>query len=106
MFPESTELHLFDRIDLVGSQNPNTKNQFADILTKGNFTRDEWIHFCVCITLAISVTTCSEVMSTRMQKDAGEGRVTAKEAGDEFGLTTNTRKDFTMKQVFNTRCME
>ena len=34
----------------------DTKSQLADILTKGNFTRDEWNHlFCVCLHLAISV---------------------------------------------------
>ena len=31
-----------------------TKNQLADTLTKGNFTRDEWNHL-LCLTLAISV---------------------------------------------------
>ena len=39
---------LFDRINL-DSKNQikyiDTKNQLADILTKGNFTRDEWNHF-------------------------------------------------------------
>ena len=36
---------LFDRIDLdpkIQIKNIDTKNQLADILTKGNFTRDEW----------------------------------------------------------------
>ena len=38
---------LFDRINLVPKiqiKYIDTKNQFADILTKGNFTRDEWNH--------------------------------------------------------------
>ena len=50
-FPEPIELHLTgcsDRNKFV-LQNPNQitstpKNQLADILTKGNFTRDEWNH--------------------------------------------------------------
>ena len=38
---------LFDRINLdhkVQIKHIDTKNQLADILTKGNFTRDEWNH--------------------------------------------------------------
>ena len=38
---------LFDRINLdlkIQIQYIDTKNQLADILTKGNFTRDEWNH--------------------------------------------------------------
>ena len=49
---------LFDRINLdpkIQIKFIDTKNQLADILTKGNFTRDEWNRFCVCSTSAISV---------------------------------------------------
>ena len=49
---------LFDRISLdpkIQIKYIDTKNQLADILTKGNFTRDEWNHLFVCLTLAISV---------------------------------------------------
>ena len=49
---------LFHRINLdpkIQIKHIDTKNQLADILTKGNFTRDEWNHFCVCSTSAISV---------------------------------------------------
>ena len=38
---------LFDRINLepkIQIQYVDTKNQLADMLTKGNFTRDEWNH--------------------------------------------------------------
>ena len=38
---------LFDRINLdskIQVKYIDTKNQLADILTKGNFTRDEWNH--------------------------------------------------------------
>ena len=57
----------------------DTKNQLADILTKGNFTRDEWNHLlCLFNSSHFSSTNCSEVMSERTQKDAGEERVTAK----------------------------
>ena len=57
----------------------DTKNLFADILTKKNFTRDEWNHIlCLFDISHFSSTNCSEVMSKRTQKDSGEERVTAK----------------------------
>ena len=43
---------LFDRIDLdpkIQIKYIDTKNQLADILTKGNFTRDEWNHSLNCL---------------------------------------------------------
>ena len=49
---------LFDRINLdskIQIRYIDTKKQLADILTKGNFTRDEWNHLLTCLTLAISV---------------------------------------------------
>ena len=57
----------------------DTKNQLADILTKGNFPRDEWNHLLCLFNIShFSSTDCSEVMSKRTQKDSGEERVTAK----------------------------
>ena len=54
------------------------KKQLADILTKGNFTRDECNHLlCLFNINHFSPTNCSEVMSKRTQKDSGEERVTA-----------------------------
>ena len=47
---------LFDRINLDPKIQINyidTKNQLADILTKGNFTRDEWNHLLTLLILAI-----------------------------------------------------
>ena len=73
---------LFDRINLdpkIQIKYIDTKNQLADILTKGNFTRDEWNHLLSLINIShFSFTDCSEVMSKRTQKDSGEERVTAK----------------------------
>ena len=73
---------LFDRINLdpkIQITYIDTKNQLADILTKGNFTRDEWNHFsCLFNISRFSSINCSEVMSKRTQEDAGEERVTAK----------------------------
>ena len=85
MFPGPTELRLiglFDRINLDPKIQINyidTKNQLADILTTGNFTRDEWNHLlCLFNVSHFSSTNYSEVMSKRTQKDAGKERVTAK----------------------------
>ena len=73
---------LFDRIDLdpkIQIKYIDTKNQLADILTKGNFTRDEWNHLLCLFNISyFSPTDCSEVMSERTRKDSGEERVTAK----------------------------
>ena len=85
MFPEATELLLIGySIESTGSKKIqikyiDTKNQLADILTKRNFTRDEWNHLLCLFNIShFNPTHCSEVMSKRTQKDAGEERVTAK----------------------------
>ena len=47
----------------------DSKNQLADMLTKGNFTRDEWnLLLCLFNISHFSSTDCSEVMSKRTQK--------------------------------------
>ena len=73
---------LFDRINLnpkIQITHIDTKNQLADMLTKGNFTRDEWnLLLCLFNISHFSFTDCSEVMSKRTQKDSGEEGVTAK----------------------------
>ena len=64
---------LFDRINLdpkIQIKYIDTKNQLADILTKGNFTRDEWNHLlCLFNITHFSSAECSEVMSKRTQKN-------------------------------------
>ena len=73
---------LFDRINLdpnIQIRYIDTKHRIADILTKGNFTRDEWTHLLRLFSIShFSSTDCSEVMSKRTQKDSSEERVTAK----------------------------
>ena len=73
---------LFDRINLdtkIQIKYIDTKNQLADILTKGNFTRDEWNHhLCLFNISHFSSINNLEAMSKRTPEDAGEGRVTAK----------------------------
>ena len=73
---------LFDRINLdpkIQIKYIDTKNQLADRLTKGNFTRDEWNRLLCLFNIShFSSTVCSEAMAKRTQQDSGEERVTAK----------------------------
>ena len=73
---------LFDRINLdskIQIKYIDTKNQLADILTKGNFTRDEWNHLLSLFNIShFSSTICSAAMAKRIQQESGEERVTAK----------------------------
>ena len=58
---------LFDRINLdpkIQIKYIDTRNQLADILTKGNFTRDEWNHLLRLFNIShFSSTVCSETMA-------------------------------------------
>ena len=73
---------LFDRINLdtkIQIKYIDTKNQLADILTKGNFTRDEWNHLLCLFNIShFSSTVCSDTMAKRSQQDSGGERVTEK----------------------------
>ena len=73
---------LFDRIDLdskIQVKYIDTKNQLADILSKGNFTRDEWNHLLKLLNIShFSCTVCSAAMAMRVQQESGGERVTAK----------------------------
>ena len=73
---------LFDRINLdtkIQIKYIDTKNQLADILTKGSFTRDEWNHLLtLCNISHFSSTACIAAMAKRAQQNSEEGRVTAK----------------------------
>ena len=85
MFPEPTELLLIG-CSIESILDPkiqikyiDTKNPLADLLTKGNFKRDEWNHLLCLFNIShFSSTNCLEVISKRTQEDAGEERVTAK----------------------------
>ena len=73
---------LFDRIHLdpkIQIKYIDTKNQLADMLTEGNFTRDEWNHpLCLFNISHFSSAVCSDTMAKRSQQESGEERVTAK----------------------------
>ena len=73
---------LFDRINLdseIQIKYIDTKNQLADILTKGNFRRDEWNHLLCLFNIShFSSVNGLEAMSKRTQEDVGEERFKAK----------------------------
>ena len=70
---------LFDRINLVPKiqiKYIDTKNQLADILTKGNFTRDEWNHLLCLFNIShFSSTACTAAMAKRAQQESGVVRI-------------------------------
>ena len=80
---------LFDRINLdskIQIKYIDTKNQLADILTKGNFTRDEWNHLLNLFNIShFSSTICSacngEASSTRIRRRTCHSQI---KAYDEF----------------------
>ena len=64
---------LFDRINLdtkIQIKYIDTKNQLADILTKGSFTCDEWNHLLTLFNIShFSSTACIAAMAKRAQQD-------------------------------------
>ena len=62
---------LFDRINLdseIQIKYIDTKHQLADILTKGNFTRDEWNHLLNLFDIShFSSTACIAAIAKRAQ---------------------------------------
>ena len=68
---------LFDRICLdpkIQIKYIDTKNQLADILTKGNFTRDEWNNLLILFNIShFSSAACTAAMAKRAQQESGEG---------------------------------
>ena len=73
---------LFDRNNLdpkIKIKYIDTKNQLADILTQGNFTRDEWNPLLTLFNIShFSSTASFAAMAKRAQQNSGEGRVTTK----------------------------
>ena len=73
---------LFDRIHLdskIQIKYIDTKNQLADTLPKGSFTRDEWNHLLSLFNIShFSPTVYSAAMAKRSQQDSGEERVTSR----------------------------
>ena len=67
---------LFDQINLdskIEIKYIDIKNQLVDILTKGNFTRDEWNHLLSLFNINhVSSTICTAAMTKRVQQESGE----------------------------------
>ena len=93
---------LFDRFDLdpkIQIRYIDTKHQLADILTKGNFTRDEWnnllhlfniSHFSsICCAKNSSLISCPKTMAKRMQEQKGEERSVAKSKPTAMNLSSH-----------------
>ena len=85
IFPRFTELRMIGcSIESTWTQKIqikyiDTKNQLADMLTTGNFTRDEWNHLLCWFNVShFSSPVCSDTMAKRSHQDSGEERVTAK----------------------------
>ena len=84
MYPEPTKLRLIDYLTestwtpKSKSNMVDTKNQLADILTRGNIKRDEWNNLFRQSNIIFSSASCSETMSKRMQQRTGEERIVAK----------------------------
>ena len=93
---------LFDRINLdskIKIRYIDTKHQLADILTKGNFTRDEWnnllhlfniSHFSsACGAKNSSLISRPKTMAKRIQEQKGEERSLAKSKSTAMNLSSH-----------------
>ena len=102
---------LFDRIYLdpkIQIWYIDTKHQLADILTKGNFTRDEWnnllhlfniSHFSsLCCAQNLSLTSCPKTTAKRMQQQKEEDRIVAKSKPTAMNLTSNCLDKFLIRE--------
>ena len=91
---------LFERVNLnpkIQVRYIDTKHQLADILTKGNFTRDEWNGLLNLFNIShfsslgcaqnFSLISCSK-MAKRMQERKEEDRVAAKSKPTAMNLTS------------------
>ena len=92
---------LFDKINLdpkIQMRYIDTKQQLADILTKGNFTRDEWnnllhlfniSHFSsTCCAKNSRLTSCPKKMAKRVQEQKDEERIVAKSRPTAMNLSS------------------
>ena len=81
---------LFDRINLdpkIQIRYIDTKNQFADMLTKGNFTRDEWNHLHHLLNIMnFSMFSCSYFLSNQVQESSGKYSEKGSAVVNEFGV--------------------
>ena len=101
---------LFDRINVdhkIQIKSVDTKHKLADMLTKGNFTRDEWNnllhvfnigHFSlICCAPNFSSATDLETMAKRMQEQEGEEKIVTKSM-PTLNLVSHAATSFTTVQ--------
>ena len=93
---------LFERVNLdskIQTRYTDTKHQLADILTKGNFTRDERnnllylfiiSHFSsLCCAQNFSLTSRTKTMAKRVQEQREDNRIVAKSKPTTMTLTSS-----------------
>ena len=98
---------LFERIHLdpkIQTRCIDTKHQLADVLAKGNITRDEWnnlLHLfnisqfsSLCCGQNSSLTSCSKTMAKRMQEQKEEDRIVATSKPTAMNLTSTVSTSF------------
>ena len=98
---------LFDMINLdpkIEIRYIDTKDQLADMLTKDNFTRDEWnnllhlfniSHFSsLCCAQNFSLTSCRKTMAKRIQEQKEEDRIVAKSKPVAMNMTSTVSTNF------------
>ena len=104
---------LFDRINLdskIQIRYIDTKHQLADILTKGNFTRDEWNNLLHSFNIShfsstrcakkSSLISCPETMAKRMQEQKGEERSVAKSKSTAMALSSHVQASSSTAKKF------
>ena len=105
---------LCDRINLdskIRIRYIDTKHQLADILTKGNFTRDEWNNFLqffnishfssACCAKNSSLISCTKTMAKRMQEQREEERIAIQKS---WILIATGKPDPTQRRVLKRDC--
>ena len=84
----------FDRINLdskIQIKYIDTKNQLAYMLTKGNFTRDEWNHLLCLFTISNFLSTvCSYLMSKSKKNQVKKSHCKVK-TNDESGCKSSLK---------------
>ena len=93
---------MFERINLdskIQIRYLDTKHQLADILTKGNFTRDEWNNLVHLFNVShfsstycaqnSSLISCSKTMAKRIQEQKEEDRAAAKSKSTAMNLSSH-----------------
>ena len=107
---------LFDGINLdskIQIRYIDTKHQLADILTKGNFTRDEWNNFLhlfnishfssTCCAVHSSLVSCPKTMAKRMQEQKGEERIVTKSKSTAVNLFSHVPACFSHTNPIRSR---